>query len=564
MPSLERIAREDGVTAASLRLVSLTTGELVLTGLNLSASQLRKLETELISDREFFYKTISWFAMNPKAQIEMELSAQDRERPAQVFLRARAKTPVPLVASAGEALRTGPMSFEGKHGFPWFERTMFELRKKWQREFRSEDWAPVGIESQFGTILENAQKLVGHRVAFIGIKIQRIISEPLKAATIHAIEGTVLEIRDIKDGGIDPVWEAKIKTREGQIITANLTDAIGLHVARSPGLRLEELTGREAYIREVRRKTAFLEFKQEYGRLSSGPSARTSVRERMLQSPPELRERLGELRRRLISLFAGRGTPGIDPRIEFLNRQERDHALRPLAKLKNEKFRPLVEEIQRILYDTEGPHGFNRWFADFVIEICLDAQAAGRLHWGLRNPVLRDPHDNYPFAEGAHGIEATLLRLRELPQVFEIDMMKAIDRRIELYGYGKNLPNIPGLRIAPGSKYLTTLHGMNLKETTHFFVEYSKNNLLFQDTYFIGKPHGQYSHVFQWLYVAERLSQPDQNRFGRNMLEVLMEIQPYFMEDFPTSVRATDFVGQRAPQNPDHINNLLRLIFPVD
>ena len=48
------------------------------------------------------------------------------------------------------------------------------------------------------------------------------------------------------------------------------------------------------------------------------------------------------------------------------------------------------------------------------------------------------------------------------------------------------------------------------------------------------------------------------------MIEPFAKIQAYFQDDFATGVRVTDHVGQRAPQNPDYVNVMIRLMFPAE
>jgi len=462
-------------------------------------------------------------------------------------------------------VNTSPFIFYGKHGYPAFEKTLAVVRGTWDQRFPLSDFAPVGSENRFGTLIEHAQRLAGRKLSGIAVNVKRVLSKPLEVATIQEFSGEVLSVENTNSGGMDPVWFADIKTPQG-ILKVNLTEARGLRVARTQASMDALLSGHEQEAARARRQAKEREFVVHEAR--PVPAALTQTQhQRLLKRLNKLNQQdrasLLALRERIYRMLSGSPESDTAGGIKFLKRTAEDKTPRPLMKLKEESLRPLIEEVQRMLYDTEGPYGFSNFISDFALEVFLDVMDLRPLPTGTRRVFLRDAHENYPFAEGMWGMSFEHHELKNFPVIEEEDLMPAIDRRIHLYGFDVGISNVPGLRFAPKSQYLATLQGLNLEETTLFFKQYSMQNLLFQDAYFTGKPHGQYSHIFQWLYLAERLSHPKMNSLHANLLNPLMRLQPYFMDDFATGVRVTDFVGQRAPQNPDYINATLQLLFPV-
>lgn len=470
---------------------------------------------------------------------------------------------VPSLAT--NQMNAAPMVFQSKHAYPAFEQTLSVIRGGWDQRFPLSKFAPVGSENQFGTLIEGAQRLVGRTLTGIAVNVKRVLSKPLDIATIQEFSGEVVSVENINKDGIDPVWSADIKTSQGPI-KVNLSEARGLRVTRTQGGADAALSGHEQEAMKSRRLEKEREFVAREAKPVPKELAATQsqrLRARIAKLTPKARAAFESLRARISAMLTGKPSADIPGGIKFLKRTTDDMAPRPLVKMKDESLRPLIEESQRMLYDTEGPYGFNNFLSDFAMEVFLDAQTKAPLKMGIRNVSFRDAHENYPFAEGMWGMTLENHEIKNIPLVTEADLVSVIDRRIHLYGFDAGIPKVPGLHFAPTSKYLATLEGLSLEDTTIFFKQYSMQNLLFQDTYFIGKPHGQYSHIFQWLYLAERLSHPEMNSLNANLLNPLMRVQPYFMDDFATGVRVTDFVGQRAPQNPDYINATLQLLFPV-
>ena len=136
---------------------------------------------------------------------------------------------------------------------------------------------------------------------------------------------------------------------------------------------------------------------------------------------------------------------------------------------------------------------------------------------------LRDPRVNYPLLEGWNGI-ATEEVLVHLPVVSEAELDAAIERRA--LGYGLNLE----LLLAAGPV----------------------------------KPRGHYSRIVQRLYLADRLSRPASNALGADMLQPFLRSAGVFAGDPIARAQAAEYAGRRSPQNPDHVSNLLRLLFEVD
>ena len=519
------------IPASSVSVSKLMNGHFVFSAIGLSVAELQKAILDLNQTQELEKYLSSFFKYSRKKEIRF--------------------------GNAENSLADGQRVFEGKHAFVPFESALQKLRSDWDRRFPLKDYQVVGLEGPFGTRIEDAERLVGLNLVGIGVTIKRIISKPLDSASIEDFNGKVISITNTNLDGADPIWNAVVETAFGAV-RVNLTEARGLRVLKEPGIKSMELSGNEIEASKVRRADSIRKF-AELNRTLSPKSSQKNEREllmgRLSRMPKNEQVVLLEARAIVNAAFE---------KSQLLKRTSFDKALRPLAKLKDESFRPMVEEVQRQLYDTDGVFGFKEWLKDFALEVYLDVYQTRGLKFGDRHATLRDAHANYPFAEGLHGLPLEKVTVSKIPLVTENDVVGVIDRRIQRYGYVDGIGKVSGVRLADGAKYLATLKGLSLEDTTVLFVEYSKKNLLFQDTYFIGKPHGQYSHVFQWLYLAERMSQPEQNIFDANMLKPLMKMQPYFMDDFATGVRVTDFVGQRAPQNPDYINNLLQLIFPLN
>ncbi|HWU41974.1 MAG TPA: hypothetical protein VN132_01010 [Bdellovibrio sp.] len=451
--------------------------------------------------------------------------------------------------------------FEGKHAFPLFEKNLAMIRRSWDARFPLSYFKEIGLENDFGTLIEQGSRLVGLTISGISVKIKRILAKPLETATIQEFFGRVLSVENINNGGMDPVWLAKIQTADG-ILEVNLSESRGLRVAKS--LTRDSFSGGEIEATKARREKSYADFVARESQ-SVPSNLRESQHERLQkrwdQLPAEIKLEFENLRERLVKVLSGQSILENSQGLRPLQRETYDKTMRPLAVLKDESYRPLVEEVQRLLYDTDSNYGFTRWMVDFALEVYLDLYDRGALQFQTKQISLRDPRENFPFAEGMHGMSRASMTLESMPITDESDLIAAIDRRIHLYGFDKDLSKVPNVQLVPGAKYLATLRGLSLEDTTIFFVKYSQHNLLFQDTYFIGKPHGQYSHIFQWLYLAERFSHPEQNSFHASLLPSLMTVQPYFMEDFPTGVRVTDFVGQRSPQNPDYVNAQLEVLF---
>lgn len=518
--------------ASSIEISPLADGNFVILAQNIASPKLQKYVANLSRDRSFEDLIKSYFKDSKNHKLRLDLVQEP-------------STMAPLLI------------FEGKHAYPEFEKALHRARKEWDQTHSLKDYMVIGREHPFGTQIENAENLIGLNIVGIAVTIKRIISKPLEKASIEEFAGTVTRIENINEGGADPVWKATLQTPQGEK-EINLTEAIGLRTRDGSGKSSSPLSGNEEAAARSRRQEAFLKFKRENfnsAKVSFTKDFHTKLMERVQRLPESAQERILGLREDILNSFS-RGS--------VLQREAFDMAPRPLTKLKDENFRPMVEEVQRQLYDTESKAGFKQWLADFALEIYLDIHQTRGLQLSTRQVLIRDVRANYPFSEGLHGMPTEKLEVAHIPRVTEADVIRVIDRRISLYGFDEGLSKVPGIRLAKNAKYLATLDGFSLEDSTVVFVEYSKNNLLFQDTYFVGKPHGQYSHVFQWLYLAERMSQPKQNAFQANMLGPLMRVQPYFVDDFATGVRVTDFVGQRAPQNPDYVNNLVQLIFPLN
>ncbi|MES3036432.1 MAG: hypothetical protein V4736_00875 [Bdellovibrionota bacterium] len=460
------------------------------------------------------------------------------------------------------------LSFTGKHSYLPFKFSLQAVRNGWDNRFPLNKWTRIGLESPFGTRVEDANNLIGLEIVGIAIDLKNegkaVIEKPLENAKIFEFNGSVTEIIDINKNGPDPIWVATINSVKGEVKKINLTDAIGLRAKTSGIPKSISLSGTELIAANERRQRKF----EEYRNIQKDPPSqkfKESFHDKIVRDvenlPPEQRLRVNQWRTNMLQTMSGNMGK---TQFEHLTRTPEDLARRPIKELSDESKRPFVEETHRLLFDTDSPDGYNQWLIDLATKAMIKKIKSNSLQWGQRVIETRDIHYNFPYAEGMHGIPTAHTKLENVPLLSEKDLLQAVDSLAKHYGFDKNLGSFPKLKLQPGTKSIGTLEGISLEESTPFFFEYSRNHILFLDNYFKRKPHGQYAHIMQWLYLAERYSHPSKNKFGASMLNSLFDIQAYFMDDMLAGVVVTDFVGQRAPQNPDHINNTLQLFFPVD
>lgn len=559
---------KNGESSPELRITSLSDGNFVITSVSMIRSGLETILARLNESKDFRPLLKAYFANRPNGLISAVESGTKLESSFAVRFSETStptKVDLDLPRAAGE-IRPYALSFQDKHAFPVYEKALAETRASWDSRFPFSEWRAIGHETFFGTKFEKVEDLVGLEVVGISPQVKRVLSKPLDSAAIEEFKGRIVSFTDMRKSGPDPIWAVQIQTAAGEQKTYNFTEAVGVRVRKGPQLAKRHLQGGELEAAQARRQAARDAYRNQY-KAPITPELRVSSKERNEKELAKLgaaeKKQIANLRAKVETLFKGEGGADV-PAVPFLKVSRDDVTPRPLATFKDENFRPLVEELQAMLYDVEGPYGFRNWMNDFVTELAIVKAKNGSLRPGVRKVSVKDPHDNFPFAEGKHGVSSLEIDMKGFPAFSEVEMISIINRRIRQYGFDRGVQNVKDLKFAPESDVLGTLHGMSLEETTHFFTEYSRNNLLFQDTYFIGKPHGQYSHVFQWLYLAERLSQPKMNTFKANMIEPFAKIQAYFQDDFATGVRVTDHVGQRAPQNPDYVNVMIRLMFPAE
>ena len=424
----------------------------------------------------------------------------------------------------------------------------------------------MGLDHPFGTMIEDAQSLVGATVGGVWIRLEGTIETPMKEAEISVFRGTVRSVRNTNRTGPDPVWVADVQMSGEPLRSVNLTEARGLRAERSTLAEGRIVSGGEPEARAQRRAGTSEDFGRLHGRDVPGIPSSARIASRLARLPPAEKNTFAEYRRDFQALLTGRGG------VAFLQRTEADLVPRPLHQIFDEQYRPLVEEAQRMLYDTEGCHGFNQWLADFATEIALDLRDRDKLEWVSREANIVDVHANIPFAEGRLGegdtgvtIPTQRVRLDGVPRITQRDVYRQFDRRIHEYRFDRNLDKVGGLKTAPYAEKLAILEGTDLGTTTADFVNMTRHGILFVDAYFTHKPHGPNSHIIQWLYLADRASDGNANIFGQNVHDVFMSALPRELtSEAPTGILLTDHVGQRAPQNPDYVNNALKLIFATD
>jgi hypothetical protein len=451
--------------------------------------------------------------------------------------------------------------FTGKHSYLPFLNYIKSSRMNLDHEFPPGSWGAVGSETPFGTKLANTASLVGHEIAGVSIRMNNegvsTIERPLDGVTVETFSGTVLSQKEVDIGGADPMVQGQIRFVDGSVRTISLTDVVGLRLRGRTPPELNAATAEAAA--DNRRKASFEAFRRVHAEPMNprfAESFRDHVIARLESVPPEMRSQVKAWRRQILEGI--RTNP-------LMRREAYDRARRPMKKIKNEDVRPIVEETHRLLFDTESIYGFNAWLMDLATLVVIDAHETGTLRWGSRDIRLRDVHFNFPFGEGKNGIPMRDFRIDNVPLLSARDLLRTLDKLAIHYTFDRNISRVSGLKLQEGARAIGTLEGFSLEESTPAFLNYSRNHILFLDTYFKGKPHGQYAHIFQWLYLAERFSQSSQNAFGAPMSAAFFQhVQSYFMDDFVAGVTVTDFVGQRAPQNPDHVNNLLQWFFPVD
>jgi len=554
-----------GSESASLEIMALKDGNLMVIGRGLSPQNMARLE-EKMKGHESLQRLLKQALMN---HLDSKLTFKNDSSQPPLTL-SKKSLPGPIAPDLATEGAKGVLLFSGKHAYQPFLRSLFALRSGWDVRFPLEAWQKVGLESPFGTAIENGSALVGLKITGIGVDTMNegkaIIEKPMENVKIWEFSGTVVDIKNINQRGPDPVWSAKIKDDQGKVSEVVLTNALGVRVEKKSNTQNLALSGTEAKAAAERRQRNFADFKNR-NQESLSPKFKMSLHDKVDQQlqtlPPEEAARFQSWRQRMLLLLSGQ-KDGSNLAFPLLKRNGFDLYRRPMKEIQDETMRPIVEETHRLLFDTEGPNGYNKWLVDLATQVALDLHKAGQLRWGSRQSVTRDVNWNYPFAEGKHGIPMENFKLDNVPLITEQNLIQGIDKLAQHYGFDRNISQLPNLKLQAGTKAVGTLEGVSLEESTPFFFEYSRNHVLFLDNYFKGKPHGQYAHIMQWLYLAERYSQPNQNAFGVQILESLFRVQGYFMDDMVPGVTVTDFVTQRAPQNPDHVNNTLQLFFPVD
>ena len=424
----------------------------------------------------------------------------------------------------------------------------------------------MGLDSPFGTMIVDARSLVGATVGGARIRLEGTLGTPMKEAEISVFRGTVRSVRNTNCTGPDPVWVADVQLPCEHLRSVNLTEARGLRAERSTLAEGRIVSGGELEAHARRRAGSNEDFGRLHGRDATGIPSSVRIASRLARLPPAERNTFAEYRRDFQAILTGEGG------VAFLQRTETDLVPRPLHQIFDEQYRPLVEETQRMLYATEGRHGFNRWLVDLATEIALDLRDRDKLEWVSREANVVDVHANIPFAEGrlregdtGVTIPTRRVRLDGVPRITQRDVYRQFDRRISEHRFDRNLDKVGALKTAPYAEKLAILEGTDLPTTTADFVNLTRHGILFVDAYFTDKPHGSNSHIIQWLYLADRASDGNANIFGRNVHDVFMRVLPRELTaEGPTGILLTDHVGQRAPQNPDHINNALKLIFATD
>jgi hypothetical protein len=551
---------------ATVEITGLKDGNLVFETQGLSVAEMTGLEIKLKQNANFLATARGFFLGRLAAKAVVNLNFPNPK-----ISLSKKTLPGPLSPDLEKTGTRATLSFSGKHSYLPFKLSLTALRKGWDPRFPLNTYKVVGSESPFGTKIENASNLIGLSLVGIGVDTMNegkaIIEKPMENVKIWEFSGRVVEVKGTNVHGPDPVWKAKIQSADGSTSDVVLTDAIGLRVKIDSKSNRLVLSGKENESGLRRRHKSFAEFKAAHQRPVDAKyksSLRETVEAQMQKLSVADQNKLQTWRQRMLAMLNGQADPLTGKLVPMLLREPIDRVRRPMKEILSESERPFVEETHRLLFDTESVRGYNAWLVDLSTQVVLDMQTAGRLTWGSREVQFRDIHWNYPFSEGKAGIPTMKMELQEVPLIAEQDLIHTIDKLAKHYGFDRNIAKLPDLKLQSGTSAVGTLEGVSLEESTPFFFLYSRNHVLFLDNYFKGKPHGQYPHIMQWLYLAERYSQPESNAFEANMIESLFDVQGYFMDDMVAGVTVTDFVGQRAPQNPDHVNNSLQLLFPVN
>jgi Phytochelatin synthase len=449
-----------------------------------------------------------------------------------------------------------PEHFEGKDSFLDYEKASDKKRADLDGLYPLETHFPVGVEGAHQTLIQEPSKLLEKKIIGVESTYVGTYESPLISAHVEVYEGTVKKITN-KGNSAYPEYEALIVTPSGVERTVSLTHSRGLRVPKDSGVLANPFKGSEEAQEALRIKATREKFLKDHSVKALVPKAYVPSSKVVADglaslSAPEAKKIL-EFRQRLLETLH-------DPKLEYLVREEKDKAIRPIFKLQDESHRAMVEEAQRLMNDTTSKNGFNNWFADMVTEILVEKAKKGELSWSTKESTLADVHFNYPWAEGAHGLPFKNIKLVNYPVIKDADLISVLDKRLERSGFHEGFKDITlDVPMAAGTKHLAVLKGDNLDETTPLFRAYTRGNIQFLDDYFIGKPHGVYSHILQNLYMSERFIEPGMNDFGKNMYEPFLKMQTSLVDDAVGATRYNDYVGLRSPANPDHVNNMLKL-----
>lgn len=238
-----------------------------------------------------------------------------------------------------------------------------------------------------------------------------------------------------------------------------------------------------------------------------------------------------------------------------------DFQKRALPPLKDPTKTELVQTVQDWLYDFEGPQGFARWLADLTTEVVMESHNSGTLSWGRKQVGHLELGKIVPYQHEYPAPVAVTLERVALPD--QMALHRVLDRRIQRFGFHVNAGKVfTEETTATGSQYIGILKDHpDFDVLTKNFLKYVKNHVLFLDRHFLNLPHGQYPHIFQWLYLADRFVARDGEQRGTEEVFAAMD---YMMRDGAVGEIVMDHPGQKNPSSPNYITQTAKMILPID
>jgi hypothetical protein len=260
-------------------------------------------------------------------------------------------------------------------------------------------------------------------------------------------------------------------------------------------------------------------------------------------------------------LLTGRKNCHHDGAIFGMQRGQPDFEKRPIPVMKNPTKRLLIERIQDYLHDVEGNDGFAGWLAQLGAELFVEGYRSGALRIGnkcVRNlelSIIVPYQEIYP--------ERVTVQLRDIALVGRPALHRVLDRRIERFGFHENSTRLFRGHLAEGSRFIGILDDHpDFEILTRNYLRFVHGHVLFLDAHYRNEPHGQYPHILQWLYLAERFTK-DAAPGTVPMADVFAAFD-CMIQDGAVVETIMDLPDRKNPTCPNYVTQAAKMILPID